>query len=266
MLIGCALAFLLALGGVVSCSAFNTLTDALETRTSGVHLYDYDDGYGSDAPYGYDDGYGSPLPYGYGDGSDSGDALISGLTLDDIASAAGTLPNEVANGRCSAGVYRVGADIEPGRYFLGGSAQAEGGFVLFTPDGDGTYALDVSVTYFGNYFADLQAGDVIAFLTDGASMEPVADASFAPAAPYDCGLYRVGTDVPAGTYELTASTTAALSGTASAPLAAYVMSDLDFDEDSITDMVSIEAGETQTITVSEGEWLELYGVVATPAS
>ena len=51
---------------------------------------------------------------------------------------------------------------------------------------------------------------------------------------------------------------------ASQDYAAYVMQDLDFDDDSITDSVYLLRGSTQTITVNDGDWLELFGTVATP--
>ena len=50
-----------------------------------------------------------------------------------------------------------------------------------------------------------------------------------------------------------------------APIAAYVMKDLDFDDDSITDSKPLLRGSTQTVTVEDGEWLELFGTIATPA-
>ena len=44
------------------------------------------------------------------------------------------------------------------------------------------------------------------------------------------------------------------------------MQDLDFDDDSITDSVYLLRGSTQTITVNDGDWLELFGTVATPSN
>ena len=43
------------------------------------------------------------------------------------------------------------------------------------------------------------------------------------------------------------------------------MKDLDFDDDSITDSKPLLRGSTQTVTVEDGEWLELFGTIATPA-
>ena len=37
----------------------------------------------------------------------------------------------------------------------------------------------------------------------------------------------------------------------------------DFDDDSITDSKPLLRGSTQTITVEDGEWLELFGTTAT---
>ena len=47
--------------------------------------------------------------------------------------------------------------------------------------------------------------------------------------------------------------------------AAYVMKSLDFDGDTIIDTKYVLKGGTQTVTVKDGEWLELFAAVATPA-
>ena len=43
------------------------------------------------------------------------------------------------------------------------------------------------------------------------------------------------------------------------------MKDLDFDDDSITDTKYVIAGGSQTVTVQDGDYLELFAAVATPA-
>ena len=243
VLLGCALAFLMGLGGCVGFATVGMVADSLHSRADGVHSYDFDD-----------------LPYGY-DPDDLPDSdYYGGFTLSDIKEAAGDLPCDIDDeGKATAGVYVVGRDIDEGLYFLQGSPSTEAEFYLFSP-----YSMSAAVTYTGNYFADLERGQVIAFMPSAKSMLmiPADQADFQPQAPYASGLYRVGQDIPAGTYTITVSPDAPHN--ASQDYAAYVMKDLDFDDDSITDSKPLLRGSTQTVTVEDGEWLELFGTIATP--
>ena len=249
VLLGCALAFLMGLGGCVGFATVGMVADSLHSRADGVHSYDFDD-----------------LPYGY-DPDDLPDSdYYGGFTLSDIKEAAGDLPCDIDDeGKATAGVYVVGRDIDEGLYFLQGNPSTEAEFYLFSPEGSGTYSMSAAVTYTGNYFADLERGQVIAFMPSAKSMLmiPADQADFQPQAPYASGLYRVGQDIPAGTYTITVSPDAPHN--ASQDYAAYVMKDLDFDDDSITDSKPLLRGSTQTVTVEDGEWLELFGTIATPA-
>lgn len=245
--LACVLAFLLGLGGCVGCATISLVTDSLHTRSDSIHSYDYDD------PYDYDP-------------SEAPDSdLYGGFTLSDIQDAAGDLPNQVSDSQATAGVYVVGRDIDEGTYFLQGNPSAESEFYVFSPEGSGTFSLKISVSYTGNYFADLENGEVIAFMpnVESALMLPADDTDFQPKSPYQSGLYRVGTDIPAGTYEITVSPNAPHNP--SQDYAAYVMQDLDFDDDSITDSVYLLRGSTQSITVHDGDYLELFGTTATPS-
>ena len=248
VLLGCALAFLMGLGGCVGFATVGMVADSLHSRADGVHSYDFDD-----------------LPYGY-DPDDLPDSdYYGGFTLSDIKEAAGDLPCDIDDeGKATAGVYVVGRDIDEGLYFLQGNPSTEAEFYLFSPEGSGTYSMSAAVTYTGNYFADLENGQVIAFMPSAKSMLmiPADQADFQPQAPYASGLYRVGQDIPAGTYTITVSPDAPHN--ASQDYAAYVMKDLDFDDDSIIDSKPLLRGSTQTVTVEDGEWLELFGTIATP--
>lgn len=248
ILLGCALAFLMGLGGCVGFATVGMVADSLHSRADGVHSYDFDD-----------------LPYGY-DPDDLPDSdYYGGFTLSDIKKAAGDLPCDIDDeGKATAGVYVVGRDIDEGLYFLQGNPSTEAEFYLFSPEGSGTYSMSAAVTYTGNYFADLENGQVIAFMPSANSMLmiPADQADFQPQAPYASGLYRVGQDIPVGTYTITVSPDAPHN--ASQDYAAYVMKDLDFDDDSITDSKPLLRGSTQTVTVEDGEWLELFGTIATP--
>lgn len=248
VLLGCALAFLMGLGGCVGFATVGMVADSLHSRADGVHSFDFDD-----------------LPYGYDPDELPDSDYYGGFTLSDIKEAAGDLPCDIDDeGKATPGVYVVGRDIDEGLYFLQGNPSTEAEFYLFSPEGSGTYSMSTAVTYTGNYFADLEKGQVVVFMPSAKSMLmiPADLADFQPQAPYASGLYRVGQDIPAGTYTIAVSPDAPRSP--SQDYAAYVMKDLDFDDDSITDSKPLLRGSTQTVTVEDGEWLELFGTTATP--
>lgn len=260
VLAGCLLVFLLGIGGCVGCVSCAMMIDS---NYNGSFDPYYDDEY--DGPYDpFSDDYSYNYPYGDSSGSYDGSGY---LTYEAIKEAAGDLPNEIVDGNCSSGVYRVGAgqDIEPGRYFFEGSMDEEGYFSVFDSAGSsGGYDIESAISYFGNYFGDLEEGDLVVFMGAGDDRMYLADkADFKPEAPYDSGLYRVGTDIPAGTYTVTAQDEAA--AVADQDSAAFVMKNLDFDDDSITDTKYVLKGGSQTVTVKDGEWLELFAATATPA-
>ena len=72
----------------------------------------------------------------------------------------------------------------------------------------------------------------------------------------------MGIDIPAGTYKVVAQSDAP--ATKSQEAAAYVMKDLDFDDDSILETKYVIAGGSQTITVSQGQYVELYAATMAP--
>lgn len=250
ILLACFLAFMLGLGGCVGCTAVTTLVGAAtHNREDNLHQFEYDD------PYGYSvDPDELPDSDAYG-----------GFTMDDIQNAAGNVQSEVEDGdNASEGVYVVGRDISSGLYFMQGDVSVESGFYLFTPEGSGTFSLKTAVNYTGNYFSNLEDGDIIVFLpkVKDARMMPAEDADFAPQAPYAGGLYRVGEDIPAGTYRVSVSDTAPKNATQD--YAAYVMSDVDFNDDSILESHYLLRGISQEVTMEDGQWLELFGATATP--
>lgn len=114
-----------------------------------------------------------------------------------------------------------------------GSNEKLSHYYVFDGD-DGRYSVDDSVQYFGNYFVDLDEGDLIVFDPgDEATMYPAPSTSTDPTAPYTNGCYRVGIDIPAGSYTITAATVG--EGETDEDSAAFVMKNLDFDDDSIVD-------------------------------
>ena len=167
---------------------------------------------------------------------------------------------------CTKGFYTVGpaGQIPAGLYYLEGSNEKLSHYYVFDGD-DGRYSVDDSVQYFGNYFVDLDEGDLIVFDPgDEATMYPAPSTSTDPTAPYTNGCYRVGIDIPAGSYTITAATVG--EGETDEDSAAFVMKNLDFDDDSIVDTKYVIPGGEQTVTVSNGQYLELFAATATPVA
>lgn len=254
VLVGCLLIGLLGLGGCVGCVAC-TAVMADSGRSSSYYdpydRYDYDYGYN----YDFDNGLGDSSP------------LLT-YSYSEITADKDSYDNVIENGRISNGIYEVGADFAAGRYFFEGDPDTEGRYIVYKPveNGGGNYELRESVVYFGNYYADLEAGDIIVFSPAATehAMTAVADASFAPAAPYRGGLYLVGTDIPAGTYTVEYDESAAANATMEA--AAYIMKDLEWDDDSITNEYYAVKGTHHTVTVTEGQWIEAYAVKLVPSA
>lgn len=260
VLIGCLVVFVLGIGGCVSCTAVATVVAAHEYRNT--HPY-YDGSNGRGYDYGRD--------FGYGNGNENGNGYGNGalppsnsLTLDDIQNSFGAKPGTVVDGRCQAGLYEVGADkeVKPGLYFFEGSQKSDGNFYVFQKTEPGRYAVKFGVNYFGNYFADLKAGDAVVFKPEGGErFYPTSLADFKPQPPYQSGLYRVGTDMPAGTYTIDVNDQAVVK--TGSDCAAFVMKDLTFGDGSITDTKYVMRGSSRTVTVKDGDYLELYATTAT---
>lgn len=258
----CLLVILLGMGGCVGCMACSILTSDYTGTTSR-----YPNG---NAPYGYDDGY--RHGYGYDDSTDSDSSDLNSPTfskseIEKIAKEHYGVEGGAAEGnKCTPGVYEVGVDkdIEPGLYYLEGSQTEEGSYLTFDRvDNSNVYTLDDSVVYFGNYFAEFEEGDLVVFAAPkDASMYPAPGKALNVSAPYRSGVYRVGIDIPAGTYKVVAQSDAP--ATKSQEAAAYVMKDLDFDDDSILETKYVIAGGSQTITVSQGQYVELYAATMAP--
>ena len=266
-LLGLAVGLVIGLGGCVSCVGLTV------AGYESVNDYVYDD-YGYD--YDYDDPYHNWPPEGdyyTPEDSDTDGATTMALSYEEVTSLLETEGFEAgtpaADGTCPKGYYTVGPEgaIPAGLYAL------EGGDLLshyYVFDGDSAtgkgnaYDLDDSVQYLGNYFVELDEGDLIAFEpgVEGAVMKPAPSTSVNPTVPYGNGCYRVGIDIPAGTYTITAAPVDDPEVTDEC--AAYVMDDLDFDDDSVVDTQYIIPGGKQTVTVVDGQYLELFAATATP--
>lgn len=204
----------------------------------------------------------------FGTNPDNGaesDATYS-YTIQDITDSLGSdLKADVSNGTFKRGIYQVGKDIEPGLYYLEGSKTEQSHYYTFDSAGNDTYNTDDSVVYFGNYFVSLEEGDLFVFLPAESSSTGYLAKDFTcnESAPYECGTYRVGVDIPAGTYTITVSDAAAPA--ASQDCAAFVMADLEFESNSVTDTKYVTVGSSQEVTVKDGDYLEMYATVATPS-
>lgn len=264
-LLGLAVGLVVGMGGCASCVGIMALAD-------------YDSSY--DSYNSYDDGYDYNYDYDFGDtdmwapedsyGTDEDASPYGTFTLDEIASvfeADGISQGEPGEGDvCTKGFYTVGpaGQIPAGLYYLEGSNEKLSHYYVFDGD-DGRYSVDDSVQYFGNYFVDLDEGDLIVFDPgDEATMYPAPSTSTDPTAPYTNGCYRVGIDIPAGSYTITAATVG--EGETDEDSAAFVMKNLDFDDDSIVDTKYVIPGGEQTVTVSNGQYLELFAATATPVA
>lgn len=220
--------------------------------------------------------------YGYGNGGgifdlydlfggeefDEGTATEeSTVTLDQILDNFDLPLGDVSGTSFGAGVYVVGEDgIAPGLYYVEGSPSQESNFYLYETDGayrgDDLYKIDAAVAYIGSYFVELEEGDVLIYkpAEDSDVFYSADEAPKVEPGVYGSGVYRVGVDIPAGTYTITATSESL--DDATQDRAVYVMKDLDFDEDSILDTKYVMKGGSQTIEVKDGQWVELYGAQA----
>lgn len=251
----CIVAALIVLGGFAACmsSVFSVAIDSMQRSTpeydrSDLYNYDKQDGLWN---------------YYYGG---------SGATFEDIMEDFNVEAGDAQSAPYGRGAYRIGSEfgIDPGLYLLEGSQAGVSNFYIFEAEessdgGETLYDLEVSVEYFGSYFAPLNEGDLIVYVPQdaGDTFTLAPNGSIGASAPYQSGCYRVGIDIPAGTYIITANADEAR--TTDSESGAFVMRDLEFDDDSITEEAYVIKGGRQTITVSNGQFLELFAAIATPA-
>lgn len=205
-------------------------------------------------------------------------------TYQEIVDASGLSEGTYVDGEYSEGVYLVSEDglLKPGLYFLQGSQEAYGEFSIYRPfppnnepvkmdsSEEQRYAGESAVQYLGWYFVKLQEKDLLVFEPSDVSFKMML-ASPDPmdmTAPYLSGCYRVGIDLPAGTYSITVDEAAAavIQNTLAPDPAAAVMSGVMFreDESNIVQEVNPSPGESIEITAEDGQYLELYAVQAVP--
>ncbi len=177
-----------------------------------------------------------------------------------------------------AGAYIVQTEGEdalvPGSYYIPGSQEVMGKYPVFAPDPEeeGKYTLKYPLGYFGFSIAQFEEGDVVLFQPPSEGDVMTAFSGDLPpfATPYLSGIYRVGIDIPAGTYTITQEEQAAagLIEAYDVKPAAIVWADLTYSDGSRINGVELarlaEGAETATLAVEDGQYLELFGCTATP--
>lgn len=196
-------------------------------------------------------------------------------TIEEIEGLYGVQLNNGDAGRYYSGIYTVGdgAKMPSGIYHIDGDQEDMSHFCIFTPKqnakGEPGFQIKAMVEYFGDYFAEFSEGELVVFTPDNKRlyMESATDEPIETSSPLDSGCYRVGIDIPAGTYNLSIETVSQdeIRYSNSTP-AAYVMQDLEFDGDSIIESVPVEAGAPNVVIVKDGQYLELFGVRASQVS
>ena len=159
------------------------------------------------------------------------------------------------------GVYYVGKDIPAGLYWVDGDETEVTYYFKLKPTQDGsaqtTYTVSHGNSYYGHNIVDVAEGDVLIVEEEALPLDQMNEKF---TSPYKSGVYRVGADIPAGTYTLSA-------GKADDYYGYYVMKDLSYNEDSYLDQgYFMNVNEHPTITLEEGTYIELYNLTMKPAN
>ncbi len=179
------------------------------------------------------------------------------------------------DGAFGQGGYVVGEEGAPGpgTYVTEGGQEEASSYFVYRPSEkeEGAYELLCPFTYFGPAFVVLEEGQALIFkpASDAETLRLARDEPLGVSAPYLSGTYRVGTDIPAGTYVATAEEQSAkaiadLLGNMTPQVNVY--GSLAFgDEDPLLKEGLPRFGEDEaafTFTVEEGRILELFGCTA----
>ena len=165
-------------------------------------------------------------------------------------------PNE--EGFYSDGVYFVRNDLPEGSYWFTGEDDSLSFFFILDPtENNDTYDVVHINNYYGHNLMEVKNGEVLV-LVNKEGMKPLDSLDETFSAPYQSGTYRVGTDIPAGTYQLQL-------GTVDDYSACYVMSDLSYSQDSyLFEAYYIKGDKPEEITLDNGTYIELYNMSMTP--
>ena len=194
----------------------------------------------------------------------AGKSALSSAELNDIQAHtfnnASKMPD--SNGAYAPGVYYVGTDIPAGGYWLTGKEDELSNFYILKPSGTGQATLYNTVhvnSYYGHNLTNLEDGEVLILDNDG-TMVSLDQMKETFSAPYGSGVYRVGVDVPEGTYQLV------VGDGADDYSACYVMADLDYDETSsyLYSDYFVKGDKAGTVTLKAGTYIELYNMQMKP--
>lgn len=251
-------ALVVTLGGCAACTAVVSLADNDFDSDFGQYGIQQDPSYQS--PRNEQESLNSETRQAFGM---AGTAALSNVDLDAIQENdfKGAVKTPDANGNYPAGVYRVGTDIPAGGYWFTGSNTTLSSFYILQPTSQGasTYNTVHINSYYGHNLMNLEEGEVFILDNDG-TMMPLSQMSETFTAPYGSGVYRVGTDIPEGTYQLI------VGNGANDYSACYVMADLDFDDSSyLYSDYFVKGDKPETITLEEGTYVELYNMQMRPA-
>ena len=164
-------------------------------------------------------------------------------------------PAESKNGRFDEGMYKVGFDIQPGEYLIRNTGRSC--FFEVCKDSlnvfDGVVANGFTdtrhyVTVSDGQYLKLQDGEMIP--ADMAEPYKPKDGV------YDQGMYKVGFDIPAGSYTVTGNDSFCLVEVSSDSLNIF---------ESIQNIESVELAESKTVTVADGQYLTVSGGTFVPA-
>lgn len=198
------------------------------------------------------------LRYRYSlDDSNEGGSITKN-ELDSIDSILANESNNATNLR--AGVYYVGSTLDPGSYWVEGTNNNLTYYFLLSPSDSSNSNYDVALVnnYYGHNIVEVSEGEVLVIENKATPLEQFSQTF---SSPYGSGVYRVGTDVPAGTYTLSA-------GKADDYYAYYVMSNLSYDDNSYLEKETymMLPDKQPTITLKEGTYIELYNLSMRPAN
>ena len=248
------LVLLLGISGCVACSALVASVENSQHNRPTFELPDSgtpDDPTASMSNEYFRDAYGL---------YDSNTSASASLTTDELNSLqsdyfVGESKQQTEDGQYAPGVYYVGSDIPAGSYWFEGDDEDLSYFYILQPSdsNDGTYDVTHMNSYYGHNLMEVKDGEVLV-LDNGDGMIPLDSMTETFSSPYGSGTYRVGVDIPAGTYQLSLGDAADYS-------ACYIMKDLNYNNDSyLYEAYYIDGDQAEEITLEEGTYVELYNM------
>lgn len=163
------------------------------------------------------------------------------------------------------GIYFVGSgknDVKAGQYWIGGSDTNESYYFVLEKSSviKNNYTCKLVNTYYGHNIAEVSDGQVLVVINGEEGFCTLSKMNKKFSDPYTNGVFRVGTDIPEGTYFLQPGKDP------DNKFAYYVMDNLSYEGDYIVDQkeeTEISAFTGLQVTVKNGQYLELYNATAT---